>query len=102
MTKPLLLTSLAAAALALSVSACDEQQANDSTSVPMQQQGAMPSDSGSGTTLAPQTSEPQAMEPQGTESDSMAPGAATPEAMEPGTMQPGTEEPDGMQPGTSQ
>jgi hypothetical protein len=97
MTKSLLLSSFAAAALALTVSACDEQQATDSTSAPVQQQGAMPDDSGSGATMAPQTSEPQAMEPQGMESDTMEPGA-----MEPETMEPRSEEPDGMQPGTSQ
>jgi len=42
MTRSFLLACLATGVLALGLAACDEQQASDSTSVPMQQQGAVP------------------------------------------------------------
>ena len=43
MSKPVFLTPLAAAGLALGLAACDEQQAPDTSSEPMQQQqGAVP------------------------------------------------------------
>lgn len=74
-----LFTTLAAAALALGLAACDEQQAGTESTEPMQQQqGAVPPapDSGSSTPTAPQ----------GTESPSM-----TPPAEEPATPQPGTD-----------
>jgi hypothetical protein len=43
MSRSVVFTTLAASALALGLAACDEQQASDSSSVPMQQQGAVPS-----------------------------------------------------------
>lgn len=71
----LILTSLAAGGLALSMAACDQQEASDSSSVPMQQQGAVPSDQETMPT-APAESESQALEPQeDTGSDTMAPDA---------------------------
>ncbi len=79
MNKLLLFSTLAAAGLGLAVSGCDQQQASDDSSVPLQQQGALPSDStGSTTPMAPQTGEPQAVAPEG-----MTPEAAQPEALEP-------------------
>jgi hypothetical protein len=56
MSKSLLFPAAAAAALALGLAACDEQQASESSPTPMQQQqGAAP--------ITPQSSEPPAMEP---------------------------------------
>lgn len=79
MNKLLLFSTLAAAGLGLAVSGCDQQQASDSSSVPLQQQGAVPSDAPVSTTpMAPQTSEPQAVAPEG-----MMPAPAQPETMEP-------------------
>ncbi len=83
MTKSLLLSSFAAASLAFALAACDEQQASDSsTSVPMQQQGAMPSEEGAATPAMPEASEPQMTEPQ-----AMEPLPMEPEAEEPATTQ---------------
>ncbi|MEQ8355515.1 MAG: hypothetical protein RH942_08255 [Kiloniellaceae bacterium] len=80
MSRSLLLSTLAAAAIALPLAACDQQDASDSTSVPMQQQGAAPSDSqGSTAPLAPEAMEPEAMEPEAMEPQNPAPGAAAPE-----------------------
>jgi len=67
MNRILLLSTLAAAGLALSVSACDEQQASDSSSVPMQQ-GAMPADNlDKAAPAAPEIMEPQPEEPSATQ-----------------------------------
>lgn len=52
MKKSLTLTSLAAGGIALTMAACDQQEAAESSSVPMQQQGAMPSGSQSGAPAA--------------------------------------------------
>ena len=58
MIKSTLFTTLAAAALALGLAACDEQQASDSQTQPtQQQQGAMPPAQDGGT-MAPESSEP--------------------------------------------
>lgn len=78
MTKSLLLSSLAAAGLAFALGACDEQQTSDNNSVPMQQQGAMPSDEYSTSPAMPESSEPQAMEPEMEGSDTMMPESETP------------------------
>lgn len=81
MTKSILFTTFAAAALAFGLSACDEQQASDTSSVPMQQQGAMP-EAGSSTTapMAPDGDNPAATpeatpQPEGSESESTLPGS---------------------------
>ena len=92
MPKSLLLSSLAAAALAFTVAACDEQQASDTSAVPLQQQGAMPEDSGSSAPAMPETSEPQALDPQ----------PLDPQPLEPQTMEPNSEQPETLQPGDSQ
>ena len=79
MNKLLLLSTLAAAGLGRAVSGCDQQEASDSSSVPRQQQGAVPSDSTYSTTpMAPQAGEPQSVAPEG-----MTPETAQPEALEP-------------------
>lgn len=78
MSKSLLLSSLAAAALAFGVVACEEQQATDSTAEPMQQQGAMPNDDSTGTPVMPESSEPQATEPYATVPDTTEPEAEQP------------------------
>ncbi len=83
MTKSLLLSSFAAATLAFALAACDEQQASDnSTSMPMQQQGAMPSQDGAAMPAMPEAGEPQASAPL-----PMAPETMEPEAEEPATSQ---------------
>ena len=65
MTRSVLIATLAAGALALGLAACDQQQASDSNStVPMQQQGAVPPASNSATPLAsPQGSDAPAAQP---------------------------------------
>ncbi|WP_193370221.1 hypothetical protein [Pelagibius marinus] len=88
MTKSLLLSSFAAATVAFTLAACDEQQATDSsTSVPMQQQGAMPSGESAATPAMPEAGEPQAMEPQAMEPMPTEPETVTPEGEEPATSQ---------------
>ncbi|MGD1879303.1 MAG: hypothetical protein ACFB13_17590 [Kiloniellaceae bacterium] len=79
MTKSVLFTTLAAAALAVGLAACDEQQASENSSVPMQQQGAMP-----------QPAEP----------DSRTPGAAP--TVQPGMVQPEADDSESTLPGSSQ
>lgn len=84
MSKSLLLSTLTAAGLAFALGACDEQQASDSSSQPMQQQqGAMPSDQNGSVPATPESSEPQAMES---------------DTMEPETMEPGASDTDGTMP----
>lgn len=74
-----LFTTLAAAALALGVTACDEQQAGNQSTEPMQQQqGAVPPAPDSGGSMSPTA-------PQGTESPSMTPPAEDPSTSQPGT-----------------
>ena len=102
MTKSLLLSSLAAAALAFTLAACDEQQASDTSAVPLQQQGAMPADSGSSAPALPESSEPQALEPQTTDPESMGSDTMEPGTTEPGAMAPNTEQPETLQPGGNQ
>ncbi|MGF1592636.1 MAG: hypothetical protein ACFCUW_05115 [Kiloniellaceae bacterium] len=70
MSRSVIFTTLAASALALGLAACDEQQASDSSSVPMQQQGAVPS------------------------GESSAPAPMTPESGAEPSMQPETEQPE--------
>lgn len=62
MTKSTLFTTLAAAALALGLAACDEQQASNGSEPLQQQQGAMP-ENNDNSTLAPQSTEPSATQP---------------------------------------
>lgn len=79
MNKLLLVSTLAVVGLGLAVSGCDQQESSDSSSAPLQQQGAVPSDSPGGTTpMAPDTSEPQATAP-----ESLPPAPAQPEALQP-------------------
>lgn len=82
MTKSILFTTFAAAALAFGLAACDEQQASDTSSVPMQQQGAVPE---AGSTTAP-----------------MAPDSGSPAATPEETPQPDGSEPESTLPGSSQ
>ena len=68
-----LLSTLAAAGIGLAVAGCDQQDASDSSSVPMQQQGAMPLDSQNSTSpMTPQTADPQ----YGSEPEALQPDAA--------------------------
>ncbi|GAB4367470.1 MAG: hypothetical protein Kow00114_26180 [Kiloniellaceae bacterium] len=82
MTKSVVFTTIAAAALAFGLAACDEQQASETSSAPMQQQGAVP-EAGSGTTapMAPESGDPAAapegmQQPEGSEPDSTLPGSS--------------------------
>src|SRR3546814_6317463 len=87
MTKSMLFTTLAAATLAFGLAACDEKQATDQSTPPMQQQGAVPHTDDSGSSPTAPTA------PQGTGTPT-APGSArpsmTPAPEEPATKQPGT------------
>src|SRR3546814_5199009 len=80
MTKSMLFTTLAAATLAFGLAACDEQQATDQSTPPMQQQGAVPPTDDSGSSPTAPTA------PQGTETPT-APGSDMP------SMTPAPEEP---------
>src|SRR3546814_2798253 len=71
MTKSMLFTTLAAATLAFGLAACDEQQATDQSTPPMQQQGAVPPTDDSGSSPTAPTA------PQGTETPT-APGSDMP------------------------
>ena len=83
------LLSTLAAGLALTLSACDEQQATDSNSVPLQQQGAAPVDStGSADPL---------QQPAAEESQVQPAGAAESETMEPLPDQPAATQPENTQ-----
>lgn len=65
MSRSVVFTTLAASALALGLAACDEQQASDSSSVPMQQQGAVPSsESGAAAPMTPDSGAEPSMQPQ--------------------------------------
>lgn len=66
MSKSLLFTAAAAAALALGLTACDEQQASENSTVPMQQQGAVPS-TGSAPAMEPMPSDPTVPPAEGTQ-----------------------------------
>ena len=84
MSKSVLFTTFAAAALALGLAACDEQQASDTSPAPMQQQqGAVPeaggATGGTSTPMTPEGSEPSAApsemeQPEGSAPDSTMPG----------------------------
>ncbi len=76
MKKASLTTTIAATVLAFGLAACDQQQADsgDGSSVPMQQQGAVPE--------SPATT--------GGESSTALPGTSGPDSSEPATMEPGT------------
>lgn len=79
MMKSTLITSLAAAALALGLAACDEQQASDTTTEPMQQQGTMPPADSSPSPTAPQGNEPPAAQPPAEEPTAPGTGSTTPQ-----------------------
>ncbi len=69
MNRSLILTSLAAGGIALAMAACDQQEAAESSSVPMQQQGAMPTDSQTGSSTAPDEAGNDNMTPPADSSD---------------------------------
>jgi hypothetical protein len=83
MTKSLLATTLAAATVALALSACDQQEASDNSSVPLQQ-GAKPLDNGG--TISPMAPGGGAL-PEA-QPDMEQPETTPPEAMPPETMPP--------------
>src|SRR3546814_16807475 len=87
MTKSMLFTTLAAATLAFGLAACDEQQATDPSTPPMQQQGAVPPTDDSGSSPTAPTAPPGTATP-------TAPGRDMP------SMNPEPEEPAHKQPGT--
>lgn len=89
MTKSVLFTTFAAAALALGLAACDEQQASDRSSEPMQQQqGAVPqSDGGTTMPMAPDSGAPSAMPQEMEQPEGSAPGGAMPDSTMPGSSQ---------------
>jgi len=79
MMKSTLITSFAAAALALGLAACDEQQASDTATEPMQQQGAVPpADDSTGTSPMTPSSEPPAAQPPAVEPPAEAPAGEQP------------------------
>ena len=78
MNRSLIFTTLTAGGLALTLAACDQQEAAESSSVPMQQQGAVPTDNQTGSPTAPGASVPQATSP-----DSAAPNGAGSDTMTP-------------------
>ena len=91
MSKSVLFTTFAAAALALGLAACDEQQASESSPAPMQQQGAVPEGSsntgGTSTPMAPDSSEPSAAPPEMEQPEGSAPDSTMPGSSQPGSSQ---------------
>jgi hypothetical protein len=87
MNRSLIFNTLAAGGLALTLAACDQQEAAESSSAPMQQQGAVPTDNQSGSPATPEESLPQAT----------SPDSATPEGTGGDTMTPPTDSSDTTQ-----
>jgi len=92
MSKSILFTTFAAAALAFGLAACDEQHASESSSAPMQQQqGAVPeagSDTGgTSTPMAPDSSEPSAAPQNMEQPEGSAPDSTMPDSTSPGSSQ---------------